>query len=364
MTNKNLAEVVKQIQIAFETDDEDKALHLARAIAPQALVLNGESEAVWELAELLILLEDEQLGLKLAARQVELGKTDNAFVQYASLLSLADQNENAVKVLREIIAERGANCILVAGLVELALAGLGWEILDNLDIADSDVLKMLDDVRQRSANFDISNLDSRRQAYILAKMIILGASEDESDFVEPYWFLNADEFEVAWFLRRLVMWMQKEKVQSTSVRPGDPAAMPIALALAQLLGIQFITEPPDVPGGICIFSMIQSLENVKIVYPNDRLTISLGVGKAPGWKELVKSSPVDIVGVVAPVTISWSSGDIISSVSLDTEPIIEVLDANRIALNILEEERKLPNDKALPKILRFYKQYGERIRHG
>lgn len=344
MSYQSLEKAVEEIDSAYNAGEEEKAIRLARKAFSIGLKLKIESKAVWDLAKLLILLGENQHGLQLAKQQIQLVKTDDAFVNYSDLLRLAGHEEEAAVLLRHLIKERGPSIMLVGNLVELALSGLGWNTLDDLDSTDPNIAEILEAVNRRSSGFDPTNIDTRRQAYILAKMIVLGASEDEGDFIPPYWFFNVDEFEAAWFLRRLVAWLQAELIQATSVRAGDSMAIPLALALSKRLGIQFETTLPKTPGSIYLFSKLNSLKDIETVHSNDVLTVSLGINEPPSWRELLRPSPVNVVGLIAPVNIEWS----------DTE-------TDRIASNILYEERNLPEDQFLPQILQFYKEHKERI---
>ncbi|WP_089939274.1 hypothetical protein [Candidatus Entotheonella palauensis] len=363
-----LQEALHTILALYKAEEEARAWQLARAAVPQALALDTSSEAAWQLAELLVLLGDDRLGRRVAMRQAEMGASDEALVHFANLLARADHQEKAAELLRKIVAERGVSLPLVGGLVELALMGLGWQVLHDLELSDPDILAIPEGVRLRASDFDLASLDQRRHAYMLARVVVLGASEDEGDHVQPYWFLSADEFETAWILRRLITWMHDEAIEPTSVRAGDPAAQPIALALGKCLNVPFRRDPPEVPGGVRVFSTLQTLREAGAASPHDVLTFCLGIAEAPGWQEVITPSPVDVVGLFAALEVSWADVDRQGArhpngvedgqgeVKTATPPEVAIAEA------ILAEAAQLPEDLALPKVLQFYRAYTARVR--
>jgi hypothetical protein len=351
---ESVPEAMARIRAAYEADEEEEALRLSRELAPQALGLDREMEAAWELGELLISLGEERRGLELSEKQAALAGTDAALARHARLLRAAGLEQEAVTSLQGAAAPRGATPELAGTLIEFALEGQGWEVLAPVSITDPVVSRMVEEARRRSGDFSHEELDSRRLAYILSRIVVLGGSEDEGDVIEPYWFLTADETEVAWLFRRFVAWLQQEGLSFTAVRAGDVEALPVALALAKRLGIPHRTEPCEQPGCLRVLGSLEDIEAAGAPHPNDRLTLCLGVANPPSWRQLLRGAPraVDVVGVFAPLELSWSEEEEPTSGS---GPSIQ-----EIAEAILNEERTLPKDRALPSILRFYARHRER----
>jgi|GEM_PF-5738941 len=348
MEVRSLAEAVERIRATYEADeDQAAALRLCQEVAPVALALDSEQEAAWELAELLLELGEEQLGLELARRQASLSGTDEGLTRQATLLRAAQHEREAVELLQVAARQRGATPALVGALIELALEGQGWDVLAPLTLTDPAAVRLRDEALRRGGDFKPGTLDSRRQAYVLARLVVLGASEDEGDVVAPYWFLNADEPETAWMLRRFVAWVRQEGVALTSARAAQAEARPIALAVAERLGIPHRTEPSDEPGCLRVIGSLERLDAAGEPHRNDRLTWCLGCGTPPGWKQLLQPAFVDVVGVFAPLELEWSE---------------EQPSAEQVSAAILKEERVLPRDRALSVFLRFYARHRERIR--
>lgn len=363
---QTLVEAVKYIRDSYDDSNQIEALSLAQSLLPQVKSLCQESEAVWDLAELLILMEDKSNGYELATRQLEIsGGTDTALVSYANLLILGNHENKAAEILRKAALEDGLSFIIAGGLVELAL-NLGWEVFNGLKAPDPSILKEIEGIRRRCCNFNTKKIDLRRYAYIASKVVILGASEDEGDQVQPYWFFNADEFEIAWILRRLIFWLKNESVQLKSVRPADLEALPISQAIATQLGIEFRSDLPDSPGCLRVFSTLPSLWDVEEAHVNDALTLSLGVEELSSLSEVLKPSFVDIVGVPTSLSFSWQDSELKNYSQYSTSRHFQnSLDGvspsiNVVADSILKEITNLPEDIALPKILEFYQTHRER----
>jgi hypothetical protein len=146
-----------------------------------------------------------------------------------------------------------------------------------------------------------------------------------------------------------VGWLEAEAIRPTAVVAADATVEPIAIALASLLEL-----PPPLPadapaGAIYLYSQLDGIDEAPL--RPDGLTVCLAVTEAPGWQALLATSPVDVVGVFAPLELSWSAPD-------DRTPP----PAATIAAHILAELPKLPRDRALPAMLRFYRSHRLRAR--
>jgi hypothetical protein len=223
-------------------------------------------------------------------------------------------------------------------------------VLDGLPPASPAVAAMIDEARRRADDKMLAGVDSRRLAYVFAGVVVLGGSEDEGATVAPYWFMTVDAYEAAWWLRRLAAWLEAEAVRPTAVVAAERAVEPIAIALARYRGLPS-PSPPDAPAGaLHLYSQLDRLDAA--TQQPDGLTVCLAVNEPPGWQALRSTTAVDVVGVFAPLELSWSDPD-------DASPPPP---AATVAARILDELPNLPPDHALPAILRFYRSHRLRAR--
>lgn len=345
----SVAEAVAQARAASDIDDDDRAMTLA-AEALSRVDPAADSATAWSLAELLVELGDNDAAIALAARLTESSPRPEAMLRRAALLHTAGEDADAANVLRAAAAAHGTSLEIVGALLELALGGQGWSVLDGLPPAPQAATQMIEEAHCRTDGMVLADLDTRRLAYVLAGVVVLGASEDEGDAVAPYWFMTADEYEVAWWLRRLAGWLEAEAARPTTVVFADPAVEPIAIALAAHLGIP-VSPPAGTPArALHLYSHLDSLD-AAAPHP-ESLTVCLAVSEPPGWRALLSTSAVDIVGVFAPLELSWSAPD------NGSPPPSAAVTASRI----LAELPNLPRDRALPAMLRFYRTHRVRAR--
>jgi hypothetical protein len=219
-------------------------------------------------------------------------------------------------------------------------------VLEGLPPAPVAAAQMIEEARRRADGIELAEIDTRRLAYVLAGVAVLGGSEDADATVAPYWFMTADEHEAAWWLRRLAAWLEAESIRPAAVVPADPAVEPVAIALASHLGVPMLMPTPaGVPtDALYLYSHLDRIE-AAAPHPHG-LTVCLGVTELPGWRALLATSPVDVVGVFAPLELSWSDPD---DGALPSPAAI--------AARILAEWPGLPRDRALTAILRFYRRH-------
>lgn len=343
----SVAEAIMQARAASDTDN-DRAMALARD-ALARLDPTADPATAWALAELMVELGDNDAAIALVARVTGALPSADGALRHAALLTATGDDEGAVQILRDAATAYGATLEIVGALLELVLAGQGWSALDGLPSAPPAVAQMIDEVRRRADGLALADADTRSLAYALAGVVVLGGSEDEGATVAPYWFMTADEHEVAWWLRRLVGWLEAEPIWPTAVVAADAAVEPIAIALASRLEL-----PPPLPadapaGAIYLYSQLDGIDAAP--ERPDGLTVCLAVTQAPGWQALLATSPVDVVGVFAPLELSWTAPND------ETPP-----PAATVAARILAELPNLPRDRALPAMLSFYRRHRLRAR--
>lgn len=337
----SVAEAIAEARAASESDDDDRAMALA-ADALARLDPAADSATAWTLAELLVELGDNAAAIALAAQLTGASPSADGALRHAALLIATGDDESAAQVLSEAAIVYGASLEIVGALLELVLAGQGWSALDGLPPAPPIAAQMVEEARRRADGLALADADTRSLAYALAGVVVLGGSEDEGATVAPYWFMTADEHEVAWWLRRLIGWLEAEAIRPTAVVAADAAVEPIAIALASRLKLP-PPLPADAPGGaIYLYSQLDGIDAAP--RRADGVTVCLAVTEAPGWEALLASSPVDVVGVFAPLELSWAAAD-------DEPPPRPAT----VAARILAEMPKLPRDRALPAMLSFYR---------
>ncbi|MEQ8467757.1 hypothetical protein [Coleofasciculus sp. E1-EBD-02] len=368
---KALSDTINEIRCALEKDSENDAIQLAKSGFQKALTLEVKSAAAWELSELMIELNLESEGLTLANKQLNLSWDSTDVTRYAGLLVLAGLEDKATQLLYDEAQKDSSRIDIIGNLIELVLSNSNWQIIDKLSITNSDISKLVGEVKRRAYPFIGEHLDVRRYTYSLAKIIVLGGAEDEGDTVQAYWFVQLDEYEAALILRRLLAWLQNEKIELSAVYSGDKMASPFALALAKKLGIEVCHEISSNGRTMRVFSSADTFQSVSKPINDNTLTFSLSVNELPSWQVALLQSPIDIVGIIAPTTLSWSEDSIvfpqlgaISSSYRDTqsEKSCVTLSPESIAESILKEFKELPYDDALGSILEFYKIHKERIR--
>lgn len=344
----SVAEVIAEARAASDTDDDDRAMALARD-ALGRLDPAADPATAWALAELLVELGDNAAAIALAAHVTGASPSADGALRHAALLTATGDDEGAAQILRDAATAYGATLEIVGALLELVLAGQGWSALDGLPPTPPAVAQMIEEARRRADGLALADADTRNLAYALAGVVVLGGSEDEGTTVAPYWFMTADEHEVAWWLRRLVGWLEAEAIRPTAVVAADAAVEPIAIALALRLKLP-PPLPADVPAGaIYLYSQLDGIDAAP--QRPDGLTVCLAVTEAPDWQALLATSPIDVVGVFAPLELSWTAPD-------DEPPP----SAATIATRILAELPKLPRDRALPAMLSFYRSHRLRAR--
>lgn len=371
MKDHSLQRSIEVINQALDSDQETTALQLVESAYAEALALDEPTALVWELADLLLELGIEDKALLLAEKQFHLLKEPENAISYATILAFCEQQEKSISILKKAIKENPEDLNLVGCLLELAVAEINLKVFDDIDLKNPDAIQLVRQVKRRFQGFDTENIDSRRYAYTIAKVVILGMSEDESDRVQPYWFFNIDEIEAAWLLRRFLAWLSIENIKISGIFCGDAKVKPFALALADLLNLSVSekindSNPESYSGApvVRVFSALRRFEDVPPPPLNSRvLTLSLGIEEVPSWEMTMNRSPVDIVGVIAPIDIAWNS-----DLEFPSDPQTAHEDrANypkaadeEISKLILQKLSQLPEDRALQDILRFYQENTER----
>jgi hypothetical protein len=368
---KQLTDLIHQAREKYDFDEYDTALLMAENAFKQSLALEKDVEGCWELAELLLLLDKVQDSVDLVIHLAKIQNSVSSLVRCTEFMRIADRGEvekkyslEAINFLQNAITNTKADITLVRELIEFALDGLGWKIFENVEITDVEAQKIISDIQSRSADFDLSDLDSRRYAYIVGGIAVLGLSEDYGDNIQSYWFLNADAYEVAWFIRRLIALIEYEGFQPNAISIGDINAQPIAVALSNHLKVPILTTPPEQFRVIRIFSIVENFNTIPPKQSNNCLTACFSVASSSGWLNEKNLNSLDIIGIVAPSTLEWQDSlDInFDSISRTTDQQILTTMVEKIADELTKEVSNLPQDTALPNILGFYEKYSPTYR--
>jgi hypothetical protein len=363
-----LLELVSQIREKYDAEDYDTALFIMESALKQSLDFEKEeSGTCWELAELLFLLNKTEDAINLSIHIVETQNNVDSLVRCVEFMRMADHGESerkyslkAVELSHDFIRKRGCPVVLGKSLIECALDGLGWQVIDDIEITNVEVQALIKNIKLRSVEFDLHDLDSRRYAYIVEGITVLGLSEDNGDRIQPYWFLNADVYEIAWFVRRLVMLVKHQELKPSAVLVGDSNAQPIAIALANQLKLPILDTPSDKPRVLRIFSAMEDFTTIPPALSKDFLTVCFAVNLTSGWLHQKDINLVDVIGIVTPANLDWN--DLIDN-ELDSfpqfkgnQPISSEM-AEKLADILLKEVNILPADKASVDIFRFYEKY-------
>jgi hypothetical protein len=368
---KQLTNLIHQVRERYDADEYDTALLMAEKAFKQSLTLEKDVEACWDLAESLFLLDKVQDSVNLVIHLAKIQNSVNSLVRCTEFMRMADRGEvekkyslEAIRFLRNAITNTGTNVILIKELVEFALDGFGWQVFENIEITDIETQRIISDIQSLSADFDLSDLDSRRYAYIVGGIAVLGLSEDHGDKIQSYWFLNADTYEVAWFIRRLITLIEHEGFQPNAISIGDVNAEPIAIVLSNKLKVPVLTTPPE---EFCVLRIFSIVEDFKVIPPkqsNNCLTACFAVTLSSGWLNVENLNSLNVIGVAAPATLEWQNSlDIdlgLTSETTNQQILPRVVE--KIADELTEELSNLPQDTALPDILSFYEKYSPAYR--